>query len=324
MHITHRYFPAEELFFHFKERLLPEISAKQKKIFAIVSSIFALLAMAALIYRFFVIRKTESANADSVSLQKGYMIIPFLKEGVIKSYVASIQNFFSQPEDYQSQFAVKGEIEIGYSTLPEKKCYVVRHQQVPEELKPFVTYASTAHQLALKILSDIEKEMDLAPGIFSQMVSKTALPGSEKSPSVLRLFSYHPSTEEGLGALAHEDLGVLTIIPRSQVPALEVLDVNENKHEWINIEKQADASEAIVLVGQTLCEWTEGKYPAATHRVIKTMKERNSIVYQLRADPTATIKHNGTMMTIEEWMKMHRQTRKSVNGSYGNCNSLPT
>lgn len=320
MQITHQYFPSYALFISVKERLLPELSAKQKKIFAIVSSIFALLAVAALAYRFYVNRKTESTNADSVSLQKGYMIIPFLKEEVVKDYIESIQKFFSQPEDYQSQFAVKGEIEIGYSSLPEKKCYVVRHQQVPEELKPFITYASTAHKLALEILSDIEKEMNLAPGTFSEMVSATALPHSEKSPSVLRLFTYHPSSEEGFGALAHTDLGVLTIIPRSQVPALEVevYDSNENTHTWINVEKQMNDSEAIVLVGQTLCEWTDGKYPAATHRVIKTMKERNSIVYQLRANPTATIKHYGTTMTIEEWMIMHRQTRKSVNGSFGN------
>ena len=76
--------------------------------------------------------------------------------------------------------------------------------------------------------------------------------------------------------------------------------------EWINIEKQASASQAIVLVGKTLSVMTRGEYLSVTHRVKESPNGRFSIVYQLRAEPHLKIQYNNQMITIENWLENQR------------------
>ena len=115
---------------------------------------------------------SRKSLAYLTNLRRGYVTIPFLKESVVKHSFRALKDFLSQPEHYQSQFSVKNEMEMGYSSLPGKKCYFIRHQQMPDELKGFISYVAKVHQIALDILGYIERDWSL------------------KSASVLRLFSY--------------------------------------------------------------------------------------------------------------------------------------
>lgn len=313
------------------ESVWSELTSTQKRIRVLALSIFAVVTLFLTGYYYHQRKNRQSSiqvkegSAESQksaccgltsALKKGFATIPFLDERTTKSHFDALKTFYSRSEEYRSQFKIKDEIEYGYSVLPEKKCYVIRNSQVPEEFKLLTTYAEQAHQKAMRILSAIEKEMGVAQGTITGMVSEAPLPRAGKAPSVLRLFSYDPSTSDGLATDQHEDLGLLTIILKTEVPTLEVVDFSGANPEWVDIENRAKASEAIVLVGETLSTVTQGNYPAGTHRNLKSTQRRFSIVYQLRADPTAKIEWEGTMITIDEWMKKQKALRKSVNGSY--------
>ena len=194
----------------------------------------------------------------------------------MEQHFEELKDFHAKPDAYKTQFSEK-EVEFGYAALKGKQVFVIRNQKVPEELKNFLPYITEVHAKALEILKSIEQDLKLETGTLTESVSKTPLPEGKKSSSLLRLFAYDPSIEEGSAADAHEDLGVLTIIPCSPVPALEVIDYEEDCN-WINLEQRAKPSEAIVLVGRTLEKMTQGKYQAAPHRVKKSKLKRFSIV----------------------------------------------
>lgn len=269
---------------------------------------------------------TTESNKDQVddpfeksleTLKEGYAVIPFLNQDVIQKYFKDLKNFDLQSESYKQQFVVQDQLENGYAALKNKSVFVIRNSQVPDELTNFIPYFSFVHVIAVNILKHIEQESNLDSGLLTEAVSKTAMPNTGNSTSLLRLFAYEPSEEAGMAADAHEDLGLLTIIPCSQIPALEVFSYKQDG-KWINLEKTADAyaPHAVVLVGRTLQQMTKGQYPAALHRVIKSAEKRFSIVYQLRAEPQTQIQTKNGPITVEEWLKDLKKNLKSINGSY--------
>lgn len=312
----------------FNENVFKDLSYKYPIITLIALSIFALFAACRFYYRngsnghissklpstLPVVKKKE-LDLSFANLKKGYAAIPFLEESIVRNCFESLEVFFSSPEGYQKQFTVKNEMEIGFKLHEDKKSYVIRNQEIPKELKLFTSYISKVHDIALNILAEIEKDLNLESGHLTQTVSKTPLPVSDRTASVLRLFSYDPSLKDGVAVAAHEDLGLLTIIPRSQVPALEVWDYSQSG-DWINLEEQVNSSEAVVLVGETLSLISKGKYLPATHRVKKNQDRRYSIVYQLRAEPTVLVEYKGKTVIVKDWTQIQRAMRQSVNGSY--------
>ncbi len=244
------------------------------------------------------------------------MAIPFLEEKDTQKLFQALEDFYSKPEDYQKQFAVPDEVEIGFTTAPGKKCFVIRNQQLPDELKIFIDYIPKVHAKALAILSEIESQMGYSPGQLTHTVSKTPLPATGKAASLLRLFVYDPSETAELGANLHEDLGLLTLIPRSPVAGLEILDYSKENPVLVKLESEAQPSEATVLVGETLQCMTKGHYLPATHQVTRGPQKRYSIVYQLRAEPGTKIFEGGKEMTVEDWLKKQKAFRKSINNTY--------
>lgn len=249
-------------------------------------------------------------------LKNGYMFFSFSNEKSLSERFTLVDDFFSKPRDYLNQFELKGEVENGYSALDEKQCYVVRSQQIPPELESFVPYVLQVHHVALSILAEIEHDLGLSPGKLTNMVSKTPLPEFDKATSVLRLFAYSASADEGIATDSHVDIGLITIIPLAHVPALEILDFSDLFPNWVNVEFSQKPAQAIVLVGKTLSVISEGRYPSATHRVKKSEQRRISIVYQVRAEPDCLINYEDEMITIEEWTRTIRQGKRSVNQSF--------
>lgn len=248
-------------------------------------------------------------------IKNGYAILPFFQNKKVDHLFEDLKNFDSQSESYKQQFIVKDQFEIGYSSLTNKKLFVIRNKQVPDELKSFLPYIISVHHLCLKILKTIEEDLNLVPGQLTETVSKAPFPPTENSSSLLRLFAYDPSSEEGAAAAAHKDLGLLTIIPCSQVPALEVID-DQKEGQWINVEKIADKTDVIVLAGRTLELMTKGKYQAASHQVKNSPKKRFSIVYQLRAEPNAQISTPSGVISVGEWLDQLKKNLTSINKSF--------
>lgn len=82
--------------------------------------------------------------------------------------------------------------------------------------------------------------------------------------SLLRILHY-PAVRAGVDqprASAHEDINLLTILPASNGPGLEILAKNG---EWLRIEDRDD--QVLVNTGDMLAEASRGYFPSTTHRV---------------------------------------------------------
>lgn len=83
--------------------------------------------------------------------------------------------------------------------------------------------------------------------------------------------------------------GLLTILPASCTPALEVFDVESDA--WVAVERicgttslDAASRDVIIFGGQMLEKLTQGGVRACRHLVAKTSNQRFSTIYELRAD----------------------------------------
>ncbi|MEM8982431.1 MAG: 2OG-Fe(II) oxygenase family protein [Pseudomonadota bacterium] len=85
--------------------------------------------------------------------------------------------------------------------------------------------------------------------------------------SVLRLLHYPPlrgrSPDGALRAAPHEDINLLTVLPVSAEPGLEVMD---RDGQWHRVAGRP--GEIVVNAGDMLAELSAGRYPSTTHRVV--------------------------------------------------------
>lgn len=122
------------------------------------------------------------------------------------------------------------------------------------------------------------------------------IPTGEFSHSILSIYRYFLNPEETESCKIHKDMGVLTLVPRAEVPGeqqrlffinffegLQVLDY-ENVC-WIDIEKMAHQNDIVVFSSECLERMTASYYTGCVHRVVREdyTKMRSSIVFKLRA-----------------------------------------
>jgi isopenicillin N synthase-like dioxygenase len=85
--------------------------------------------------------------------------------------------------------------------------------------------------------------------------------------TLLRILHYPPLTgDEAPGAVraaAHEDINLITVLPGSPEPGLQVRDLNGNWHDVA-----ADPGTMAINAGDMLQLATNGYYPSTTHRVM--------------------------------------------------------
>jgi isopenicillin N synthase-like dioxygenase len=90
--------------------------------------------------------------------------------------------------------------------------------------------------------------------------------------TLLRVLHYPPLTgEEEAGAVraaAHEDINLITVLPGSPEPGLQVRDLQGNWHDVA-----ADPGTLAINAGDMLQLATEGFYPSTTHRVVNPTGE---------------------------------------------------
>ncbi|MEK6213580.1 MAG: isopenicillin N synthase family oxygenase, partial [Vibrio fluvialis] len=146
--------------------------------------------------------------------------------------------------------------------------------QIPQELKEqILDYYDRANAFASELLSWVEAH---APAEVQQRFSialSEMINGSEKT--LLRVLHYPPmSGEEEPGAIraaAHEDINLLTVLPASNEPGLQVMG---SDGEWIDV--PCDFGNLIINIGDMLQEASGGYFPSTTHRVINPTGERQT------------------------------------------------
>ncbi len=96
----------------------------------------------------------------------------------------------------------------------------------------------------------------------------------EDAGGLMRLLHYPPieptADPNAMRSGAHEDIGVMTVIPRATETGLQV---KTREGQWIDVEVPPDA--AIINAGDTLQYITAGRIPSTTHRVINNPSDRH-------------------------------------------------
>lgn len=239
-----------------------------------------------------------------------------------------IQTYFSRPVDYKNQHVSKEHPELGYRNLGHKEVFMVREQKLPPELAICQTLGSELHQLSLRCLDAIAAEAQIDPATLRNLVDVEMLPVNGYSASLLRLLNYHGATDtKNIAGDAHEDLGLLTLICYTGVPALEIYDFRHDQG-WLDVETQQQPEDIIMMVGESLSFLSNGYYLPATHRVRAPVNPRLAILYQLRFKEDAILDSqqletpvtgkfkNPFRITGKEFLEKEIARRQSVHGSY--------
>ena len=126
-------------------------------------------------------------------------------------------------------------------------------------------FHASASRLAVELLGWVEANTPAAVAArFSRPLSRM-MDGSYRT--LLRILRYPPLTgaeEEGaVRAAAHEDINLLTILPGSNRPGLQVLDRNGGWHD-----APCDPGMLTINAGDMLQYASGGFYPSTTHRVV--------------------------------------------------------
>ena len=136
----------------------------------------------------------------------------------------------------------------------------------PDDLRPDIqSYYESAMTLTVELLQWIEDESPPEiSALYSQRLSDM-IEGSRKH--VLRILHYPPLTgeeePEAIRAAGHEDINLITILPASNEPGLQVLAKDGS---WLEV--PCDFGNLIVNIGDMLQEASGGYFPSTTHRVV--------------------------------------------------------
>lgn len=108
---------------------------------------------------------------------------------------------------------------------------------------------------------------------------------ADRCDSNLTLFCYHDPQSllpEPQRCMIHQDVGVLTLLARPEVPGLEVLSADGSG--FLQLEALLHPGDVVMFAGQTLQRITRGLIPAAVHRVVRTPgATRYSMPFELKA-----------------------------------------
>ncbi len=141
----------------------------------------------------------------------------------------------------------------------------------PELRENLMRYYQEAHEFAATLLAWVEQYSPVA--VASRYREPLSHMIEDSDVTLLRILRYPPLSgdEQGVRAAAHEDINLLTILPVSNAPGLQVLGRDER---WIDV--SCDAGQVVVNIGDMLEEASGGYFPSTTHRVINPVDEDKS------------------------------------------------
>ena len=201
---------------------------------------------------------------------------------------------------------------------------MVRRRPLPPQLDGVLPRWSQLDGIGESILAAVATDLNQPRRWLVDMMDPACQLGTATSASLLRLLHYLPG-RDGTGVAEHHDVGLLSILPPSSRPALEVLDLRSMR--WHAAELDSGSDRAVVMVGRALEVLSGDTYNACVHRVRASTGGRDSIVFQIRPHPTATV-HRASLQptpqppgwadpvnTGAELMRYVRHGLESVNAS---------
>ncbi|WHR53522.1 isopenicillin N synthase family oxygenase [Vibrio furnissii] len=209
---------------------------------------------------------------------------PIPKE-LVESIYENWYQFFTSARKNEFQFNVDtqdgyfppsvSEVAKGHTVKDIKEYFhVYPWGQIPQELKEqILDYYDRANAFAAELLSWVEAHAPADVQARFSIALSEMINGSKKT--LLRVLHYPPmSGDEEPGAIraaAHEDINLLTVLPASNEPGLQVMGSDGN---WIDV--PCDFGNLIINIGDMLQEASGGYFPSTTHRVINPSGERQT------------------------------------------------
>ncbi|CZF85872.1 isopenicillin N synthase family dioxygenase [Grimontia marina] len=218
-------------------------------------------------------RFVESLRSTGFGVLKNHPI----RQDLVSSVYENWQGFFDSEEKMQYRFKPEtqdglfpvdvSEVAKGHEKRDIKEFFhYYPWGQCPDALRGQLQgYYDEANSLAKTLLSWVEEYSPVnVSELYSQSLS-SMVDGSEQT--LLRVLHYPPMKgDEDPGAIraaAHEDINLLTILPASNEPGLQVLGKDG---EWLDV--PCDFGYLIVNIGDMLQEASGGHFPSTTHRVV--------------------------------------------------------
>ena len=166
--------------------------------------------------------------------------------------------------------------------------------QVSDEKEMLASFMYHAHEVTIRVLTQVESFLHLAPGTLENLHAQ-----DKASSSQTRVIKYHPQPDPDKTATfpSHTDLGSLTIL-FTHLGGLQVIPPNTEDipANWKYV-KPRDGC-AIVNIGDTMTKYTNGLFTSPRHRVTyppgeQASQYRYSIAYFARPD------HQAPMQRLE-------------------------
>jgi isopenicillin N synthase-like dioxygenase len=200
-----------------------------------------------------------------------------LQENWVSSIYQNWQKFFNSNDKDNFTFNVDGQDGFFPTNVSETaKGFKVKDikeyfhfypwGQCPDNLRAELeNYYDNAISLASELLSWVEQ---YSPEEVSKNYSaplSSMIEGSQQT--LLRVLHYPPfegdEEPDAIRAAAHEDINLLTVLPASNEPGLQVQLSNG---DWLDV--PCNFGTLVVNIGDMLQEASQGYFPSTTHRVI--------------------------------------------------------
>lgn len=262
------------------------------------------------------------------SLKYSHSVLRNVLPSSLASATHEMAAFFRQEQAIKNTFICTKHPELGYRAFPNREIFILREANSSAQLPMTINLAHQLHEICLSCLQFIAAELHLSADYLLDLVEKKAIPDSGVGSSLLRVARYNPSCQlDEIACAPHEDLGLLTLVCYTGVPALEIYDFLNNT-DWLDIERDQCQNDIIVMAGESLSYLSNAYYLAATHRVRQVKEERLALIYHLRFKPDAILDSKllqteitgafakPFQQTAADFMQREMSARISVNGSY--------
>jgi len=207
----------------------------------------------------------------------GVLVNHPIQQDLVESIYKNWQGYFSSEEKYDLSFDPKtqdgyfsseiSETAKGHAQKDIKEYFhVYPWGRIPEMLKEeILNYYQLTSNLASELLDWVEEYSPehVAKNYFQPLSSMI----NDTPNTLLRVLHYPPlkgNEEAGaIRAAAHEDINLLTILPASNEPGLQVQCQDKS---WLDV--PSDFGNLIINTGDMLQEASGGYFHSTTHRVI--------------------------------------------------------
>lgn len=237
-----------------------------------------------------------------------------LSETAVSTIYGQWQQFFNSsgkheylfdPERYDGFFPVDEAEAAKGQSLRDLKEYFHFYPwgRCPDSLQQDLNrYYESTVEFAETLLGWVQMETPAEIKQHFSMPLSEMIVGSQLS--LLRILHYPPmtttTTPGAVRAAAHEDINLLTVLPASNEPGLQVKTRDD---KWLDV--PCDFGNLIINTGDMLQEASQGYYPSTTHRVINPDGQRRensriSLPLFLHPNPDVVLSARHTAQSYRE------------------------